>query len=184
MVSLFFLLQNFRENVCHCIAHFFFHYRSSFFLFLWDLLLDLFLLEASDSPVHKIDRFLTKLLPLNPTTNGGMQNGSPVEICTRCTHVFRTLFAPICMLSRCLLTKFLHRSSVGSLLGVRRCWLGATATIFLFSQPFFLSSSCSSSSPHAFDPEVKPLAFLLLASAPAPSPLSRQRWWWRRLRRP
>ncbi len=37
-------------------------------------------------------------------------------------HVFAHL-APICMLSRCLLTKFLHRSSVGSLLRVH-CWLG------------------------------------------------------------
>ncbi len=33
------------------------------------------------------------------------------------------VFALICMLSRCLVTDFLHRSSVGSLLRVR-CWLG------------------------------------------------------------
>ena len=39
-----------------------------------------------------------------PTTNGGMQNGSSVEICARCIHVFAHL-APIYMLSRCLLTK-------------------------------------------------------------------------------
>ena len=39
-----------------------------------------------------------------------------------CIHVFARL-APICMLSRCLLTKFLHWSSVGGLLRVR-CWLG------------------------------------------------------------
>ena len=32
-------------------------------------------------------------------------------------------FAPFCLLSRCLLTKFLHRSSVRTLLSVR-CWLG------------------------------------------------------------
>ncbi len=37
-------------------------------------------------------------------------------------HAF-ALLVPICMLSRCLLTSFLHRSSVGSLLRVR-CWLG------------------------------------------------------------
>ncbi len=36
---------------------------------------------------------------------------------------FFALLAPTCMLSRCLLTKFLRRSSVGSLLSVR-CWLG------------------------------------------------------------
>ncbi len=38
------------------------------------------------------------------------------------THIFARL-TPICMLSRCLLTKFLHRSSVESLLQVL-CWLG------------------------------------------------------------
>ncbi len=37
-------------------------------------------------------------------------------------HVFARL-APICMLSWCLLTKFLRRNSVESLLKVR-CWLG------------------------------------------------------------
>ncbi len=37
-------------------------------------------------------------------------------------HIFARL-APICTLSQCLLTKFLHRSSVRSLLRVR-CWLG------------------------------------------------------------
>ncbi len=57
-----------------------------------------------------------------PTTNGGKQNGSSVRIYKRCIHVFARL-APICMLSRCLLTKFLHRSSVGRLSRVR-CWLG------------------------------------------------------------
>ncbi len=40
---------------------------------------------------------------------------------THCIHVFARL-APIFMLSRCLLTKFLHRNSVGSLLRLR-CWL-------------------------------------------------------------
>ena len=51
----------------------------------------------------------------NPTTNAGMQNGSSVGIHTRCTHVFPHL-APIFVLSRCLVAKFLHRSSGGSLL--------------------------------------------------------------------
>ncbi len=51
----------------------------------------------------------------------GMQNGSSVRICTRCMHFFARL-AQICMLNRCLLTKFLHRNSVGSLLRAR-CWL-------------------------------------------------------------
>ncbi len=52
-----------------------------------------------------------------------MQNGSSVGICTRCVQVFAHL-VQTCMLSRCLLTKFLHRSSVGSLLRVC-CWLGS-----------------------------------------------------------
>ncbi len=39
-----------------------------------------------------------------PTSNGGMQNGSSVGTCTRCTHVFACL-APTGMLSRCLSTK-------------------------------------------------------------------------------
>ena len=58
----------------------------------------------------------------HPTSNGGMQNGSSVGIRTRYVHVFARL-APICMLSRGVLKIFLHRSSGGSLLGVR-CWLG------------------------------------------------------------
>ncbi len=41
---------------------------------------------------------------------------------TRCTHVFARL-GPICTLSRCLLTKFSHRSSVRSLSRLR-CWSG------------------------------------------------------------
>ena len=40
----------------------------------------------------------------SPTTNGGMQNGTSVGECTGCIHVFERL-APICMLSRCLVTK-------------------------------------------------------------------------------
>ncbi len=51
-----------------------------------------------------------------------MQNGSSVGISTHCVHVFAR-FVPICMLSRCLLTKFPRRSSGGSFLRVR-CWLG------------------------------------------------------------
>ena len=47
-------------------------------------------------------------------------------------HTFFARLAPICMLSRCLLTKFLHRSSVGSLLRVR-CWLGNLFFFFLHS---------------------------------------------------
>ncbi len=41
------------------------------------------------------------------------------------THFAR--LAPICMLSRCLFSKILHWSSVGSLLRVR-CWLGLYST--------------------------------------------------------
>ncbi len=78
-----------------------------------------------------------------PTTNGGMQNVSSVGICIHCTHVFARL-APICMLSWCLLTKFLHWSSVRSLLRVR-CWLGRT---FHCRLPSALSSSLSIPIPH------------------------------------
>ncbi len=42
-------------------------------------------------------------------------------------HTFLHVSTPIHILSRCLLTKFLHRSSVGSLLRVR-CWLGTSFT--------------------------------------------------------
>ncbi len=45
----------------------------------------------------------------------------------KCVHVAYMVFArlaPTCMLSWCLLTKFLHRSSGGNLLRVR-CWLGS-----------------------------------------------------------
>ncbi len=49
--------------------------------------------------------------------------GSSVGMCTRCVHVFCTFQASTCVPSRCLLAKFLRRSSVGSLLRVR-CWLG------------------------------------------------------------
>ncbi len=61
----------------------------------------------------------------HPTTNGGMPNGSSVEIrmYVHIAYTFLAHSAPICMHSRCLLTKFLHRSSVRSLLKVR-CWLG------------------------------------------------------------
>ncbi len=57
-----------------------------------------------------------------PTTNCATQDGSSVGMHTCCAHVFASL-APISMLSRCFVTKFLHRSSGGSLLRVR-CWLG------------------------------------------------------------
>ncbi len=46
----------------------------------------------------------------NPTTNGGMQTGRSVGICTH--------FLPTCLLCRHLLTKFLHWSSVVRLLRV------------------------------------------------------------------
>ena len=46
-------------------------------------------------------------------------------------HVVAPL-AQICMLSRCLVTKFQHRSSAGSLLRVR-CWLGSGIFLSSFS---------------------------------------------------
>ena len=57
-----------------------------------------------------------------PTTNGGMQNGSSVEMLTHCVHVFACLVS-IFTLSQWITTKFLPRSSAGSILRVR-CWLG------------------------------------------------------------
>ena len=65
---------------------------------------------------------IPKIQPVFPTNSGGVQNKSSVGTYTRHIHVFARL-APIFMLSRCLLIKFLHRNSVGSLLRVR-CWLG------------------------------------------------------------
>ena len=58
--------------------------------------------------------------PTHPTTNGGTQNGSSVETCTRCAHGFCHVLAPIRMLSRCLATKLLaselRRKSIKSAL--------------------------------------------------------------------
>ncbi len=101
--------------------------------------------QAPDTLIHN----LSLSLSLCPTTNRGIQNGYLVGIYTRCIHVFARL-APICVLIRCLLAKFLHRSSVGSLLRVR-CWLGgrwrergwlssAEDTPILPSRSIFLSS--------------------------------------------
>ena len=59
----------------------------------------------------------------DPTSNGGVQKWK----LSQNTYTLRTLFCTFwrrfAMLGRCSLTKFLHRSSVGSLLRVR-CWLG------------------------------------------------------------
>ena len=69
----------------------------------------------------------------HPTSNGGMQNGSSVGIYifTLHVHIFAHL-APIFMPSRCSQTKFLMRSSVGSLLRVR-CWLGSRSFVSFIS---------------------------------------------------
>ena len=59
-----------------------------------------------------------------PTNAVACKNGSSVGIRTRCVHGFFCEFGDdFCMLSRCLVTKFLHRSSGESPLRVR-CWLG------------------------------------------------------------
>ncbi len=64
-----------------------------------------------------------------PTTNGGMQNGSPVGACTRCMHVFARS-APSCMLSRCLVTELsaseLSRKLIKSPLLVGDAWVFKT----------------------------------------------------------
>ncbi len=67
-----------------------------------------------------------------------MQYGSSVGIYRYTLHTrvfFACLAPPICMLSRCLLTKFLHQSSVASLLRVR-CWLGWLKQTLLKNCPF------------------------------------------------
>ncbi len=121
----------------------------------------------------------------HPTTNNSVQNGSSVGRCAQCTHVFAR-FAPICTLSPCLSTKFLHRRSVGSLLRVR-CWLGTCSSCefincsgkHLFFCPFFISSTveketkncqlCDEKSRLAFLPFPSFLSpfFLLAKSIPA-----------------
>ncbi len=73
-----------------------------------------------------------------------MQSGSSVGIYIACKFFAR--LAPSCMLSWCLLTKFLHRSSVGSTSRVR-CWLGTY--ISAEDEKFFLPLTFASS-PHYF----------------------------------
>ncbi len=63
-----------------------------------------------------------------------------LEYNTHCIHVFACL-APIRKFSRCLLTKFLHLSSVGRLLRVR-CWLGVCVDREIYSSTVHPSSSC------------------------------------------
>ncbi len=63
-----------------------------------------------------------KSVGAQPPTWHAEWNGSSVGIRAHCIDIFARL-APICKLSRCLLTKFLHQSSVESLLRVC-CWLG------------------------------------------------------------
>ncbi len=90
--------------------------------------------------------------------------------------------ASICMLSRCLLAKVLHRSSIGSLLRVR-CWLGARRTQqvqqvmewwqYLFF--FFLFFSSSSSSTVEWSPLMTSRKNGALSSYDASFPTCRQR---------
>ena len=59
-----------------------------------------------------------------PNHNGGMHHGNSWNIQFKhCIHVFCTFGADLYAQSRCLLTKFRYRSSVGRLSKVR-CWLG------------------------------------------------------------
>ncbi len=65
------------------------------------------------------------------------KNGSSVGIylplpSTRCICVFCVWLRLVRMLSRCLSTKFLQRSSGGSLLRVR-CWLGTIVQVYVFN---------------------------------------------------
>ena len=78
--------------------------------------------SANPITVELLQPYAFSLTISYPTTNDGEQNERSVGIYTHCIHVFARM-APICMLSRCLLTEILHRSLVGSLLRVR-CRLG------------------------------------------------------------
>ncbi len=68
-----------------------------------------------------------------PTTNGCMQNGSSVGMYTQHSAYLHVTY---------LLTKFLHRSTVESLLRVRRCWLGTIVCVCVclssYTSPHFL----------------------------------------------
>ncbi len=88
-----------------------------------------------------------------------MPNGSSVGICTHCIHVFARL-ALTCMLSRCLPTKFLHRSSVGTLSRVR-CWLGGVNWLGRSN----ISTMYCACSVLADVPNMRSLSFLLLLLA-------------------
>ena len=93
-------------------------------------------LEMLLLPAITIDGGITTSQP--PTVACKMEPQLGIQY-TRCIHVF----APTCMLSRCLLTKFLRRSSVGSLLRV--CcvvgWVVSVRAILLLSLSLSLSLS-------------------------------------------
>ena len=103
-----------------------------------------------------------------PTTKGGMQNEGSVGICTHCIHIFARL-AAICKISWCLLIKFLHWSSVASLLRAH-CWLGVVDTFLIFleaapSEQFadvVTQSTMRSPNGLAFPLRVLPIFFFLL----------------------
>ena len=65
--------------------------------------------------------------PTRPPTVACKHGSSVGTPHTHCTHVFLHVWRPICMLSRCLAAKSLHRSSGGSLSRVR-CWLGTVSS--------------------------------------------------------
>ncbi len=70
----------------------------------------------------------TSATPPQPPTVACITEAQLEQVSVACTFFAR--LSPTCMLSRCLSTKFLHRSSVGSLLRVR-CWLGLLLSSFL-----------------------------------------------------
>ena len=74
----------------------------------------------------------------DPTANSDMQKWKLSRNMYTSHARFLLVLAPICKRSRCLLTKFLHRISVGSLLRVR-CWLGRHWMQPRFPHHFLLS---------------------------------------------
>ncbi len=63
---------------------------------------------------------------VHPTSNGGMQNGSSVGICTRCVHIFARFDADLHAQSVIINNNFCIGAQEGSLFRAR-CWLGRSS---------------------------------------------------------
>ena len=97
------------------------------------------------APFASILGFATLIPLLQPNRQRWhAKNGSSSRNMHMLRTCSRTFWHPICVLGRCLATKFLRRKSVGSLLRVR-CWLGPPPPprllLVFLSFPSFLSLS-------------------------------------------